>query len=183
MAVRVVGCTDMVNSSIETHRYRGFTLVELLVTLAIVSMLLLAGSFLTISWTDRGKVNDTVSIIKSSISIARALAIRNERALLSDEPSVSICINYQDNTIKLINVLTPLDNVLTPLDVCENYSSDDVIKYYEFAKGIKIKQNDRLVSCFLINASGLINEDLCQTNLVDEITVKKRNEKLKFKFL
>lgn len=176
MAVRVVGCTDMVNSSIETHRYRGFTLVELLVTLVIVSMLLLAGSFLTISWTDRGKVNDTVSIIKSSISIARALAIRNERALLSDEPSVSICINYQDNTIKLINVLTPLH-------VCENYSSDDVIKYYEFAKGIKIKQNDRLVSCFLINASGLINEYLCQTNLVDEITVKKRNEKLKFKFL
>jgi type IV pilus assembly protein PilA len=176
VAVRVVGCTDMVNSSIETHRYRGFTLVELLVTLVIVSMLLLAGSFLTISWTDRGKVNDTVSIIKSSISIARALAIRNERALLSDEPSVSICINYQDNTIKLINVLKPLD-------VCENYSSDDVIKYYEFAKGIKIKQNDRLVSCFLINASGLINEDLCQTNLVDEITVKKRNEKLKFKFL
>lgn len=166
----------MVNSDINTNNCKGITLLELAVTLAIASTLLLSGSFLTVSWTDRGKINSTVSIIKSSIANARALAIRNERMLLSDEPSVSICIDYEKNTLEILNILDPIN-------ICKKNSNDNLIKHHKIAKGIEIKQDNILVKCFVINASGLINESLCETTLTDEITVRKGNEKFNFKLL
>ena len=166
----------MANPDININNCKGFTLVELIVTLAIASTLLLAGSYLTVAWTDRAKVNNTVSIIKSSVANARALAIRNERALLSNEPSVSICINYEDNTLGIIDILNPGT-------ICKENQSGNLVKHYDIAKGIEINQNDSLVNCFAINASGLANKSLCHTTLTDEITVRKGNEKFNFKLL
>lgn len=166
----------MVNFNINTKNCKGITLLELIITLAIASTLLLAGSFLTVSWTDRGKTNNTVAIIKSSIANARALAIRNDRALLSDEPSVSICIDYEKNTLEVLRILD-VGNI------CKKTLDENLIKHHSIAKGIDIKQGDNLVNCFVVNASGLINKSLCQTTLTDEITVRKGNEKFSFKLL
>lgn len=178
----------MFNLNTNTNNCKGITLLELLVTLAIASTLLLAGSFLTVSWTDRDKVNNTVAIIKSSIANARALAIRNEaleirdyRVLLSDEPSVSICIDYEKNTLEVLRILDVSNICKKFLD--ENLIVKNLIKNYSIAKGIEIKQGDNLVNCFVLNASGLINKSFCQTTLTDEITVRKGNEEFNFKLL
>ncbi len=47
-------------------RTKGFTLVELMITILIMTILLLMGTSLTSSWITRSQVNNASSILKNS---------------------------------------------------------------------------------------------------------------------
>ena len=64
-----------------TQPQRGFTLVELLVTLAITSFLLLASAPYLNDWTYSRQVKDANSKLRSAFGQARAMALRNPNAV------------------------------------------------------------------------------------------------------
>ncbi|WP_024889301.1 pilus assembly FimT family protein [Luteimonas huabeiensis] len=60
---------------------RGFTLVELMVTIAIVAMLLLVGLPFARSWIDGTRQLQAVGQLQEAVSQARAMALRNPSGL------------------------------------------------------------------------------------------------------
>jgi prepilin-type N-terminal cleavage/methylation domain-containing protein len=67
-----------------TQPQLGFTLVELLVTLAITSILLLASATYLNDWTYNRQLKDAKSKLLSSFVQARAMALRNPNAVRGD---------------------------------------------------------------------------------------------------
>ena len=68
----------------DTQSQRGFTLVELLVTLAITCFLLLASAPFLNDWTYSRQVKDANSKLRSAYVQARAMALRNPNAVTGD---------------------------------------------------------------------------------------------------
>lgn len=74
---------------------RGFTLIELMITLAIFSFLVTMGLQLTKSWTDSAKQQEAASLLKQGISRAKATALRNPDAAQNDAPAAALCRSGQ----------------------------------------------------------------------------------------
>mgnify|MGYP005830621547 CR=1 FL=1 len=55
----------------------GFTLIELMITITVMTIVLFMGSSLTSAWIDQSQVNNATSSIQSAISQAKALALCN----------------------------------------------------------------------------------------------------------
>ena len=69
---------------------RGFTLVELLVTLTITSLVLLASAPYLSDWTYSRQVKDANSKLLSAYGLAKALALRNPEAAPTAAPAAGI---------------------------------------------------------------------------------------------
>ncbi len=73
-----------------SYRQQGFTLVELLVTLAITSMVLLASAPYLSDWTYSRQIKDANSKLMSAYGLAKALALRNPEAAPAAAPAAGI---------------------------------------------------------------------------------------------
>ena len=71
-------------------RQRGFTLLELLVTLAIASLVLLACAPYLSDWTYSRQIKDANSKLASAYGLAKALALRNPDAVPSTSAAAGI---------------------------------------------------------------------------------------------
>ena len=69
---------------------RGFTLVELLVSLSITSMVLLASAPYLSDWTYSRQIKDANSKLLSAYGLAKALALRNPEAVPSTAAAAGI---------------------------------------------------------------------------------------------
>jgi len=83
---------------------RGFTLIELMVTITIFGLLLLVGVPLTQSWTNSGYQRDAAGLLKQGISRAKAIALRNQGAVQDTAAAAVLCRSGQN--LKLFS-LTP----------------------------------------------------------------------------
>ncbi len=72
------------------YRQRGFTLVELLVTLTITSLVLLASAPYLSDWTYSRQIKDANSKLLSAYGMAKALALRNPEAVPAAAPAAGI---------------------------------------------------------------------------------------------
>jgi prepilin-type N-terminal cleavage/methylation domain-containing protein len=72
------------------YRQRGFTLVELLVTLTITSLVLLASAPYLSDWTYSRQIKDANSKLLSAYGMAKALALRNPEAAPAAAPAAGI---------------------------------------------------------------------------------------------
>lgn len=76
---------------------RGFSLIELVVTLAILAILLLMAVPFTTSWVQSARVNDAKSKLLQSYELARALAQRNPNDTRA--PAVAAGIKVDGETL------------------------------------------------------------------------------------
>ena len=72
------------------YRQRGFTLVELLVTLTITSLVLLASAPYLSDWTYSRQIKDANGKLLSAYGMAKALALRNPEAAPAAAPAAGI---------------------------------------------------------------------------------------------
>lgn len=63
------------------NRASGFSLIEMMVVVAILGILAVAGTALTVNWVKQAEITKTVASLANAISLAKSTSIRNERGL------------------------------------------------------------------------------------------------------
>ena len=75
----------------------GFTLVELMITLALIAMLAMMATPYTASWIHSAQVQTTVATLEQAFASAKALALRNPAGVKGSDPAASV--NLVGNTL------------------------------------------------------------------------------------
>lgn len=174
-----VGCNNMKNSHFLRTRH-GFTLIELMITITVLSILLLMGSNLTRAWIDRSQVNNTITIVKNTMSQAKTAALRNPQNSLSNAPSVSVCLD-SSNTLHIVRA-----NVANTTPCNLSSTSNSLLQSVALADGVSIKHGAVLFACLSFNSRGMITANTdpnCSTLTHLDFEVKKNNEIANIKVL
>lgn len=150
----------------------GFTLIELMITITVLTILLFIGSSLTRAWIDQSQVNNAISSIQNAISQAKAKAIRNKNNTSFNEAAASVCIYpWQDSlepkpktVIKVVYGSCPLDE------------PDDALQSFELSN-ITIQQGAASLNCLDFNYLGtLVSDSRCSNISNPTLTIGKNNE-------
>jgi prepilin-type N-terminal cleavage/methylation domain-containing protein len=73
-------------------RARGFTIIELLVTLTLVAILLGVAIPIAMTWLDNDKISETESVLQNAISVAKVQALSNPNGISGQTHAVAaIC--------------------------------------------------------------------------------------------
>jgi|SRR5450830_444288 len=83
---------------------RGFTLIEMMITITLFGLLLLVGVPLTQSWANSGYQRDAVGLLKQGISRAKSIALRNQGTVHDSAPAAVLCRSGQN--LKLFSLTT-----------------------------------------------------------------------------
>lgn len=163
--------TSLSHSSSAQH---GLTLIELLIVLSIVSILLMKGVGLSMSWVHRSQVNEAITLLKNNVQQAKVLALRNTSNQPLNEATIHLCLNQQENKLYIIR---PQQG--SPSNVCNTaHNANTVLKTSTLAHGIYINNNQHTFYCIAFNAAGmpLSTNNTCTTSTLN-FEVGKSNEK------
>ena len=145
----------------------GFSLIELMVTIAILGILAITGISLTGKWSQQVELDKAIMSLNSGFSLAKSTAMRNGAALTTTEASSVVCFN---NTTK---VLTVHEATATAVASC----STPTVFQYSLGGAITITQGVTNFSCFSFNHFGqIITANSCQVNLSLTVTNGSLNE-------
>ncbi|WP_313517377.1 prepilin-type N-terminal cleavage/methylation domain-containing protein [Pseudomonas sp.] len=79
---------------------RGFTLIELMITVALLAFLVLIGGPFTAAWSNGAKVRDAEGVLNQGIGRAKAAALRNRYGIVDSKPAAILCLS-SDNLLSL----------------------------------------------------------------------------------
>jgi type IV pilus assembly protein PilA len=132
----------------------GFSLVELMIVITILSILLMMGTALTRSWIDRSQVNNAVANFKIAVNQAKVAALRNTYNQNLDAAAVHLCL---DTEKQKLNIIRPSTSTTQTCNL--NISSNHLLQSIDLAKGIYIHQANQSFQCLSFNAAGLVISD------------------------
>ena len=146
---------------------QGFSLIELMVTIAILGILAITGISLTGKWSQQVELDKAIMSLNSGFSLAKSTAMRNGAARTTTEASSVVCFN---NTTKVLTV-----HEATAMAVAS--CSTPIVFQYSLGGAITIKQGLTNFSCFSFNHFGqTITANSCQVNLSLTVTNGSLNE-------
>ena len=70
---------------------RGFTLIEIAVTLTLTVAATLVAAPLAVAWVDSSRVVETRAVLQQAVSRAKAMALRNSAGVTGDTPAATLC--------------------------------------------------------------------------------------------
>ena len=161
------------NNTLKNQNQQGFTLIELMITLTILSILIFIGSGLTRSWVDRSHVNNASQQLKNAIAQAKVAALRNPHSIGLHNTAVSLCL---DDITHSINVIR-LNHSST--SVCSTATPNALLQTFKIAQGINIKQSNSNLICLRFTAAGMLDTSSgssCSTNTNFTFKVEKNHE-------
>lgn len=133
------------------HNQQGLTLIELMITVTILSILVFIGSSITNSWVDRSHVNNASQQLKNAVTQAKAAALRNPNNIALQDTAVSLCLNQTQHRIDVIRLNT------ATASVCDTTAPNTLLQSFSLSKGINIKQNNSNFVCLRFTAAGMLN--------------------------
>ncbi|KPA91581.1 MULTISPECIES: pilus assembly FimT family protein [Pseudomonas] len=135
-------------------RCRGFTLVELMITVALLGLILMVGVPLTQSWTNSSYQRDAAGLLKQGISRAKATALRNQGAVQDSAPAAVLCRSGQNLKLFRLNAGQSID--------CNATSQPVWSSTIPAAAGIKVAGVD--MACVAFSNRGLaVSGNSCST--------------------
>lgn len=138
---------------------QGVSLTELMVTITILSILVMAGTSLTGLWSKQAELDKATMSLKSSVSLARSIAIRNEFPHQTAYIASQICFNEVDKELS-VHKATATDSASC---------STPVVFKYPLSSTIEIKDtNGTEFKCFAFNNFGQVMNVAtanCKSNL------------------
>ncbi|WP_159516611.1 prepilin-type N-terminal cleavage/methylation domain-containing protein [Acinetobacter sp. 18QD2AZ41W] len=156
----------------------GFTLIELMITITVLSILLLIGSALTRSWVDRSQINSGISTLKNTVAQAKTAALRNTNNQPLNHPAVSVCWNALSHTLSVLRLAQ------NSSDLCNVASADHTVLFNSsLAQGIVIRQDQTAFQCLAFNAAGVLIAPAgssCVNSSSLSLKVEKNNENAEF---
>lgn len=156
-----------------SHAMQGFTLVELMITIAVLSIILMMGTALTRSWIDRSQVTHAMSAFKSAVNQAQAAALRNTNNQPTNSASVSVCWNANNSTMRIVRVAKGSQQV------CQDVAENTVLQTISLPKGLAIQQGNIAFQCISFNSAGVVivaASSNCISDTKSTFKVGKNNE-------
>lgn len=124
------------------HSQSGFTLVELLIVLSIVSLSMLIANSSYTTFRESSALNRAARVVAADVALARSYAIRNRTpvALVADESDRSYVIRDQAGTVYLNRVFDASSDM--SLSTLEVFSPGDSIGFS--SRGIMVFGSGRI---------------------------------------
>ena len=139
----------------------GFSLIELMVTIAILGILATTGIALTSKWSQQTELDKAVMALNSGMALARSTALRNEGARATTEAASALCF---DNNTKILSVRTSMTKEVpgTPsvpgtqsVSAVASCDTKDVFRY-QLGSAITVKAAGTDFACYYLNAQGMV---------------------------
>lgn len=150
----------------------GVSLIELMVTITILSILVLAGTSLTGLWSKQAELDKATMSLKSAMSLSRSIAIRNQFAKNMNDTASQMCFDATNKEITVHKATA------TGSASC----GSPIVFSYPLSPTIDIKNtNNTNFNCFAFNSFGRImsvNAGNCKNNVALTISNGSLNETL-----
>ncbi len=120
---------------------RGFSLIELMISLTVLALLALAAIPFSSAWLDAQHQSQLRNALLEGIAQARALALRNPRCLSTDDGE-AVRLYYRQARVQLVQP-TPRDNCADPIST-DSWPTTEVSPYWQSAS---VVGNPQLIYC------------------------------------
>ena len=142
----------------------GFTLIEIIIAIAVTSALLLMGIPLTTDWIDSTQVNNAAANLKSAAAQAKSAALRNSKNITMGSVANSLCFDATTQKLTVVH------------GTCATASTADLIFTYSIANGVSIKTGGNNFECISFDSAGLVIPSAdCASDTIN-FEIGKRNE-------
>lgn len=153
----------------------GISLIELMITIALLAILATTGSAFTVQWAKQAELDKATMSFKSAIALAKSTALRNEYATQHDLPISQLC--FDANTSEL---------TVRKASSTGSASCNSPVIFSAFLKS-SIEIQHSLTSspfkCFALNNYGQVISEItsnCKTHVAVTISNGTLNENLSF---
>lgn len=119
---------------------RGFSLIELLVSLALLAFFITLAVPFTNTWSNNTKLHEAESLLRQGVGRAKALAQRNELGITGSQTAAILC---QDSTTAVLKLYQAATCTGTPV-----WSA-------QLPTAVNITNGETLFSCLAISNRGL----------------------------
>ena len=137
-------------------RYQqGFSLIELMVTIAILGILATTGIALTSKWSQQVELDKAVMSLNSGMALAKSTALRNEFSKGVSDSASQICFGSHTLSVHVATASAPASCTTT------------TVFQYPLGQSVSIKNSDSTdFSCFSFNHLGVVSSTgSCTTTL------------------
>lgn len=160
---------------------KGFTLVELMITLVIIAILLFMGTSLSRSWIDRTQVDSSTASLKNAISQAKSSALRNTNNQPTNYAAASVCYDQENNILNVVRAASYANNAC--LITADSPEQNYILNQLPLAKAVSLKVSTADFKCLSFNSAGVLVDAVgisgsCTNQLSLKIDIEKNNEKV-----
>lgn len=122
----------------------GFTLLELMTVIALISLIMAIVVPLGRGWVDSTHVNSAVSSLKHATMLAKSSALRNSDNHPMGTVAVSVCFDKDSSTLQVVKS-----------NDCD--LGGQLLQDYPIATGVSIKASDGIdFSCLAYDSAGIL---------------------------
>jgi len=137
-------------------KIRGFTLIEVLIVIAILGLLILVAAPLSGGWVRSANVLETEAQLTQAFGKAKAAALRNNRAATGDSPASAVCLTN--------NVLTVREGTSTAAPSCGATPTGTQLWQIQVSEHVTVKLGSATganFSCLCLNNKGQPTTNAC----------------------
>lgn len=128
---------------------QGFTLIEVLIVIAIFALIVLVAAPLSGSWVRDANLLETEGQLTQAVGRAKAAALRNKVAATGDNPVSAVCLSNN-------NVLTVREGTAAGIAPHCTTPAGDQLWQTQVNTNVTVKANGAALSCMCFTNKGLL---------------------------